>query len=187
MKVTELSVPGVLLLEPRVFKDERGFFVEQYRAERYGEAGITRPFVQDNLSKSSRGVLRGLHYQHPYDQAKLVSVPHGKVLDVAVDLRVGSPAFGTSVAVELSGDEQQQLYIPRGCAHGFFVLSDWALLHYKCDEIYHQESEGSVRYDDPELGIAWPEVSPTLSAKDAAAPLLRDIDHSKLPRFGSFE
>ncbi len=185
MIIIEQSIPGVLLIRPRVFQDDRGFFVEQFRTERYAEAGIVKPFVQDNLSRSTKGVLRGLHFQQPHPQAKLVSVPHGRVLDVTVDLRVGSPTYRSFVAVELSSESQEQLYIPRGCAHGFCVLSDWALLHYKCDEVYRQDCDRAVRYDDPQFGIPWPDMDLVLSPKDAVAPLLDAIDPETLPQFST--
>lgn len=183
MKVTQLEIPGVLLIEPKVFGDQRGFFVEQWQAERYAAHGMARPFVQTNLSRSAAGVLRGLHYQEPHPQAKLVSVPHGKVLDVAVDIRVGSPTFGKYVARELSAENQHQLYVPRGCAHGFCVLSEWALLHYMCDDVYRPDCDHGLRYDDPDIGINWPNATPVLSEKDAQSPRLRDVPPESLPRF----
>lgn len=183
MKVTELSIPGVLLIEPRVFGDARGFFVETWQRERYAEAGLKDSFVQDNLSRSVRGVLRGLHLQHPNAQGKLVSVPFGAVIDVAVDVRVGSPTFGKSVAVELSGDNHHQLWVPRGCAHGFCVTSEWALFSYKCDNAYSPKDEMSVRFDDPDLGISWPALQYSLSPKDQAAKRLCEIDPALLPKY----
>jgi dTDP-4-dehydrorhamnose 3,5-epimerase len=178
-----LSIPGVLLIEPKVFGDARGFFVEQWHAERYAGVGMSRPFVQDNLSKSSRGVLRGLHLQNPHAQAKLVGVPHGAVLDVVVDVRVGSPMFGRWVSAELTGENQHQLYVPRGCAHGFCVVSDWALFSYKCDDLYNPSTELGVRFDDPDVGVQWPEIDVVVSDKDRVAPLLRDIDPAGLPQY----
>jgi dTDP-4-dehydrorhamnose 3,5-epimerase len=183
MKVTELSIPGVLLIEPKAFGDQRGFFLESWQKERYAKAGIPGDFVQDNLSRSTRGVLRGMHLQHPFSQAKLVGVAHGAVLDVAIDVRVGSPTFGRWVGAELSGDNHHQLYVPKGCAHGFCVLSEWALFSYKCDDNYHPEAELGVRYNDPDVGIAWPDGELALSDKDLLHPLLRDIPEDKLPRF----
>lgn len=184
MTVTELDLPGVLLIEPRVFTDERGAFFESWHADRYREAGIHADFVQDNLSVSRHGVLRGLHFQEPYGQAKLVSVLRGEVYDVAVDVRVGSPTFGRTTAVTLSDAEPRQLFVPAGFAHGFVVLSDEAVFSYKCTELYHPEAEQAVRWDDPDLAIAWPEAAPVLSPKDRAAPRLRDIAESRLPRYG---
>lgn len=183
MNLTELPIPGVLLLEPKVFGDARGFFVETWQGARYAQHGIQRPFVQDNLSRSARGVLRGLHLQHPGAQGKLVHVPHGRVLDVVLDVRVGSPTFGQHVAIELSGENQHQVFVPRGCAHGFCVISEWALLSYKCDDVYRPDSELGIRFDDPELAIEWPELDWILSTKDAQNPRLRDIPDNSLPRF----
>lgn len=180
MKVIETRVPGVLILEPRVFGDERGFFMESWNRERYATAGLDVEFVQDNLSLSRRGVLRGLHYQQPCAQGKLVSVLQGAVFDVAVDIRVGSPTFGDWVGVELSSENRRQLYLPEGLAHGFQVTSDSALFFYKCTELYSPECEGSIRWDDPELGIRWPIPRAVLSDKDRSAPLLREISPERL-------
>lgn len=182
MNVTATIVPGVLIIEPRLNGDARGFFLETYQSDRYAAYGIARPFVQDNLSRSAKGVLRGLHVQNPQSQGKLVSVLRGRVLDVAVDVRRGSPTFGGHVAVELSEDNRRQLWIPRGFAHGFLVLSDLADLTYKCDNLYSPGDEFVVRWNDPGLAIAWGVENPLLSARDAAAPLLREI--RDLPNFG---
>lgn len=181
MQTIETTLPGVLIFEPRRFGDARGFFMETFQAERYAAAGITKPFVQDNLSRSARGVLRGLHLQYPNPQAKLVSVLRGAVLDVAVDVRVGSPTFGKSVAVELSEENGRQLFVPRGFAHGFAVLSESADFFYKCDNLYSPKNEIVVRWCDPALGIDWRIENPTVSARDAAAPLLAAIE--SLPRY----
>jgi dTDP-4-dehydrorhamnose 3,5-epimerase len=175
MEVTLTEIPGLLILTPKRFGDKRGFFAEIFNAERYAEAGISRPFVQDNLSHSGRGVLRGLHLQNPKTQAKLVSVMHGAVLDVAVDVRVGSPTFGRHVAVELSEENGRQFYVPRGFAHGFIVLSELADFFYKCDEFYSPKDELTVRWDDPALGIDWRLPNPSLTPRDAQAPKLADI------------
>jgi dTDP-4-dehydrorhamnose 3,5-epimerase len=183
MNVTELEIPGVLLIEPRVFPDERGFFVETFQTERYRQHGIAVNFVQDNLSRSSRGVLRGLHLQNPKAQGKLVSVPLGEVFDVAVDLRVGSKTFGKWVSALLSGENQHQLYIPEGCAHGFCVLSEVALFAYKCTAPYAPEAQMGVAHDDPDIGIAWPLAAPSLSPKDANLPRLAAISEAQLPRW----
>jgi dTDP-4-dehydrorhamnose 3,5-epimerase len=182
MQIRPTALDGVLVIEPKVIGDARGFFLETWHEPRYREAGITLSFVQDNLSKSRRGTLRGLHLQHPNDQGKLVSVPLGRVLDVAVDVRVGSPTFGRHVAVELSEENHLQLWIPPGFAHGFQVLSDEALFAYKCTAAYAPASELGVRWDDPALGIDWPLAAPTVSAKDAALPVLAAIDPARLPR-----
>jgi dTDP-4-dehydrorhamnose 3,5-epimerase len=175
MKVTLSEIPGVLILEPQRFGDTRGFFAEIFNAKRYGEFGIPGPFVQDNLSRSTHGVLRGLHLQSPNAQSKLVSVIRGAVLDVAVDVRVGSPSFGRHVAVELSDDNNRQFFIPRGFAHGFVVLSESVDLFYKCDAFYAPADELTVRWDDPALAIDWRMRNPFLSPRDAQAPLLADV------------
>ncbi|GAB4263307.1 MAG: dTDP-4-dehydrorhamnose 3,5-epimerase [Thermoleophilia bacterium] len=184
MRVVETELPGVLLVEPRVFGDERGYFLETYQARRYAEAGIPGPFVQDNLSFSRRGVLRGLHYQHPHGQGKLVWVLQGEVFDVAVDIRRGSPFFGRWVGVRLSAENKRQLWIPPGFAHGFCVVSETALFAYKCTDYYAPEAEGAVRWDDPALGIDWPVADPVISAKDAAGLRLAEIPPERLPAYG---
>jgi dTDP-4-dehydrorhamnose 3,5-epimerase len=177
VKVVETAVPGVLIVEPEVFGDSRGFFMETYRVDRYTAAGISRSFVQDNLSRSSRGVLRGLHLQNPGPQGKLVTVLAGRVLDVAVDVRRGSPSFGQHVAVELTDENRRQLWIPRGFAHGFVVMSDTADFFYKCDAPYSPSDEIVVRWNDPALGIEWGIAEPILGKRDAAAPLLAEVDN----------
>ena len=181
MRTIEAPLPGVIVFEPRRFGDARGFFVETFQVDRYAAAGVPGPFVQDNLSRSSRNVLRGLHLQNPNSQGKLVSVLRGAVLDVAVDVRVGSPAFGKSFAVELSEENGRQMFVPRGFAHGFVVLSETADFFYKCDGPYSPRDEITVRWCDPALGIDWRVSDPQVSAKDAAAPLLSDIPN--LPRY----
>lgn len=181
MTVTETALPGVCLIETRLFRDSRGHFSEVYRADRYREAGLDAAFEQDNVSTSTRGVLRGLHLQHPRGQGKLVSVLHGTVYDVAVDVRRGSPTFGQHVGMELSAENGRQLWIPPGFAHGFVVTSEAAVFLYKCTELYAPDCELSVRWDDPNVGIDWPIEAPILSDKDAAAPLLRDIPPDRLP------
>ena len=182
MKVVATALPEVVIIEPKLFGDERGFFLETYQLDRYVENGIARPFVQDNLSRSRYGVLRGLHLQNPSTQGKLVSVLRGKVLDVAVDVRVGSPNFGRHVAVELSEENRRQLWVPRGFAHGFAVLSETADFFYKCDNHYSPKDEIVVRWDDPAIGIAWGIEQPSLAPRDAAAPRLADI--TNLPVYG---
>ncbi len=181
MNVIETELPGVVIVEPRVFRDDRGYFLETWNGARYASAGLPDRFVQDNLSFSTRGVLRGLHYQHPHGQGKLVSVVRGEVFDVAVDVRLGSPSFGKWVGVTLSAETGRELYIPPGFAHGFVVRGDSALFSYKCTEYYQPESEASLAWDDPDLAIAWPEDAPRLSPKDAAAPRLRDVPTDRLP------
>lgn len=183
MDVIETDLPGVLLVEPRVVRDDRGFFLETFHAQRYAHAGIVGPFVQDNLSASRRGVLRGLHFQHPNGQGKLVSVVQGEVFDVAVDIRYGSPTIGRWTGVLLSADNKRQVYIPPGFAHGFCTLSETALCTYKCTDFFHSDTEGSVLWNDPEIGIEWPIASPLLSEKDASAPRLRSLDAFVLPPF----
>ncbi len=176
MKVTTTAIDGVLILEPKVFGDERGFFLESFNQQAFNQAaGQDISFVQDNHSRSARGVLRGLHGQRaPHAQGKLVRVTQGSVFDVAVDVRVGSPTCGQWVGVELSGSNHKQLWIPPGLAHGFLVISDSADFLYKTTAYYRPEAEFAIRWDDPRLAIAWPlnGITPALSAKDAAAPLL---------------
>jgi dTDP-4-dehydrorhamnose 3,5-epimerase len=184
MKITPMSLPEVLLIEPQRFGDARGYFMETWREERYRAAGITLTFVQDNLSRSAQGILRGLHLQHPNDQGKLVYVLEGEVFDVAVDVRVGSPTFGKWTGATLAADDHRQLWIPPGFAHGFYVSSATALFAYKCTAPYSAADEVGVRWNDPDIGIPWPTSAPLLSAKDAALPRLADIDKARLPRFG---
>jgi dTDP-4-dehydrorhamnose 3,5-epimerase len=174
VKVSETELPGVLLLEPRRFGDDRGFFMELFHEQRYAEAGIAGPFVQDNFSRSAKGILRGLHFQQPHAQGKLVQVFAGAVYDVAVDIRRGSPTFGGWVGVELSADNRRQLWVPPGFAHGFCVLSESADFHYKCTDFYSPTSEHGIAWNDPDLGIPWPVKSPLLSPKDSVAPRLKD-------------
>ena len=174
MKVTPTELPEVLLIEPRVFGDARGFFLETFQAERYSAAGVAGAFLQDNLSRSAKGTLRGLHFQEPRAQGKLVLVLRGAVWDVAVDVRRGSPRFGRWVGLELSEENRRQLWIPPGFAHGFCVLSETADFFYKCTALYAPETERAVRWDDPALAIRWPVAAPLLSAKDRAAPTLAE-------------
>lgn len=183
MKVTETKLPGVLIIEPKVFGDSRGFFTETYSVQRYKEAGVDVQFVQDNHSRSTRGVLRGLHYQLTQTQGKLVFVTHGEVFDVAVDVRQGSPTFGQWVGVNLTGENHKQLYVPPGFAHGFCVLSDSVDFMYKCTDYYHPQSEKSVRFDDPDIGVEWP-IDPSeilLSDKDKQGFFLKDAKPEDLP------
>ena len=181
MKIIETSLPGVLIVEPKVFPDARGFFVETYQRERYQAMGLTAEFVQDNLSFSTRGVLRGMHCQNPHSQGKLVQVLQGEVWDVAVDIRRSSPYFGKWTAVTLSSEARNQFYVPPGLAHGFCVLSETALFAYKCTDYYHPTAEVGFRWDDPEVGIDWPVKEPILSEKDRKLPLLREIPLERLP------
>lgn len=175
MKIIETKLPGVVLIEPKVFGDERGFFLESFNAQRYAEAGIGGNFVQDNHSRSAKGVLRGLHFQKQFPQGKLVYLTSGAVFDVAVDIRKDSPTFGQWVGVTLTAESHQQFYVPPGFAHGFCVLSDVADFHYKCTDYYHPEDEGSVRWDDPDVGIKWGIDQPVLSPKDAKAGFIKDL------------
>ena len=178
MKIVETTLPGVLIIEPRVFGDARGFFLESWNAQSFANAGLAMDFVQDNHSRSARGVLRGLHYQLENPQGKLVRVTQGAVFDVAVDIRRSSPHFGQWTGVELSAVNHRMLWIPPGFAHGFMVMSETADFLYKCTTLYHQPSDRSLRWNDPAIGIAWPDVGtePLLSAKDEAAPLLADAE-----------
>ncbi|WP_018175268.1 MULTISPECIES: dTDP-4-dehydrorhamnose 3,5-epimerase [unclassified Thioalkalivibrio] len=183
MKVTETSLPGVLIVEPRIFGDRRGYFLETYHRDRYSEAGIPGQFVQDNLSFSCCGTLRGLHLQHPHAQGKLVQVLQGEVFDVAVDVRRGSPSFGKWTGVWLSAENHRQFWIPEGFAHGFCVVSETALFSYKCTDIYHPDCELSIRWDDPDIGIDWPPVRVSLSDKDSAAANLAAVPEDALPAY----
>ena len=175
MKVIETALPGVLIIEPKAFGDHRGFFLETFQVERYREAGITLPFVQDNHSRSQRGVLRGLHFQKTRPQGKLVSVSRGAVYDVAVDIDPASATYGQFVGVELNDDNHRQMWIPPGYAHGFCVLSEVADFQYKCTDFYFPADEGGLLWNDPDVGIPWPITEPQLSAKDANNPRLRDL------------
>ncbi|MFK8012508.1 MAG: dTDP-4-dehydrorhamnose 3,5-epimerase [Marinicellaceae bacterium] len=183
MKVTQTKLDGVLVFEPKIFGDERGFFMETWNYERYREAGLDAKFVQSNLSKSSQGVLRGLHFQNPKPQGKLVQVLKGEVYDVAVDIRKGSPTFGQWHAELLSADNHKQLYIPEGFAHGFCVTSDFAIFSYMCTNLYDASADNSLLWNDPEIGIDWPITNPSLSEKDKNAVKLDTINPSKLPKY----
>ena len=182
MRVTLVDIPGVLLIEPNVVRDQRGCFVETYHEQRYGEAGMTERFVQDNYSRSVRDTLRGLHFQEPHAQGKLVMALEGVVYDVVVDVRKGSPSFGKWYGVELSGENLLQIYIPSGCAHGFCVTSGTAAFMYKCTEYYSLKDERGILWNDPALGIAWPAITPILSEKDQANCTLATMD-TELPLY----
>ena len=170
------DIPDVQIIEPTVFGDDRGYFMETYQIDEFAAAGIDKPFVQDNQSRSTKGVLRGLHFQKTHPQAKLVRVLSGEVFDVAVDLRRGSETYGRWAGVVLSGENKKQFLIPRGFAHGFLVLSEHAEFTYKCDDFYHPEDEGGLRYDDADIGIVWPgRDTPILSEKDQNWPALRAL------------
>ena len=184
MNVKETKLPGVLILEPDVFSDERGFFLETWNSTRYEDAGIKGPFVQDNVSFSQRGVLRGLHFQYPQSQAKLVQVLSGQVVDVVVDIRVGSATFGRWASEVLSDTNHRQMYIPPGFAHGFCVTSETAVFSYKCTSFYNAATEGGIIWNDPDLNIEWPMKEPIVSSKDANCLRLKDFPIDKLPHLG---
>ncbi|RPD50712.1 dTDP-4-dehydrorhamnose 3,5-epimerase [Paracnuella aquatica] len=175
------AIPGLVIVTPKLFQDSRGYFFESYNRKPFVENGITADFVQDNQSRSTYGVIRGLHYQrHPFAQAKLVRVLQGTILDVAVDIREGSPTFGQHFAIELSDENCKQLYLPAGFSHGFSVLSETAVVSYKCDQYYNKESEGGIRFDDPALGIDWwvPTANAIVSDKDLLLPVLSEAHHN---------
>ena len=185
MKIIDTKLAGVKIIEPKVFDDSRGFFFESYRRDRYQEAGIVLPFVQDNLSRSKYGVLRGLHYQLQHPQGKLVSVVRGEVFDVMVDVRYNSPTFGQWFDTILSDTNHRQLYIPPGYAHGFCVLSEVVDFHYKCTDYYHPEDEQGVLWNDAAIGIKWPElkINPIMSPKDIKYKPLAEVAKELLPKF----
>ena len=182
MNVQELSIPGLKLISPKAFGDSRGWFLESWQSDRYRDFGMPH-FVQDNLSRSSKGVLRGLHLQSPFSQAKLVTVFEGEVFDVAVDLRQGSPSFGKWHGELLSADNHRQFFIPEGFAHGFQVLSDSALFFYKCSDFYHPEAELTVQWNDPSIGIQWPGSDVVLSQKDQKGIELKHLPKERLLPF----
>lgn len=182
MKFVETELAGVVLIEPDVFNDPRGYFLETYHAGKYAGGGVAGPFVQDNFSHSVRGTLRGLHYQLKHAQGKLVMALAGRIFDVAVDIRQGSPTFGRWVGVELSGETRRQLYVPPGFAHGFCVLSETADVLYKCTDLYSPEDERGIIWNDPTLAIAWPVTDPLVSQKDRSYRTLREM-HKDLPSY----
>lgn len=185
MKVVETELPGCLLLEPQVFGDERGFFFESFNHDKLAAHGLAPGFVQGNVSRSARGVLRGLHYQWPKPQGKLVSVLEGEVWDVAADIRRGSPTFGQWTAAVLSAENKRHFWIPEGFAHGFVVLSETALFTYLCTATYDRDADAGVRWNDARLAIDWPVAEPILSAKDASAPFIDDIAPERLPTYAA--
>ncbi len=187
MKIRETSLPGILLIEPNIFGDARGSFMEIWSAQRYAEAGIDAPFVQDNVSRSKARVLRGLHLQHPHGQGKLVQVLAGAIFDVAVDLRVDSANFGRWYGTTLSAENARQLWVPAGFGHGFCVTGDEATFVYKCTDYYAPEAEFGVVWDDPEIAVDWPVTAPIVSEKDAALPRLSEIRKDRLPHVGTVE
>lgn len=180
MQILQTKLPGAVIVEPDVFGDARGFFLETWNSTRYSAAGLDMNFVQDNLSFSRQGTLRGLHFQNPNAQGKLVSVLVGEVYDVAVDIRRDSPTFAQWVGVRLSAENKWQFYIPPGFAHGFCVTSETAMLAYKCTSAYDAQADAGIRWNDPELGINWPITDPLLSEKDRLAPYLRDVPTERL-------
>lgn len=184
MKIEETKLPGVLLISPDVFGDHRGYFKETWNRRKFAEAGLDLDFVQDNLSYSRKGILRGLHFQNPQPQGKLVQALQGEVFDVAVDIRKGSPTFGEWFGAVLSAENHLNLYVPPGFAHGFCVLSEMALFAYKCTDFYSPSTEHSIRFDDPDIGIQWPlDGQPSLSAKDEKGLLLKDFPEALLPLY----
>jgi dTDP-4-dehydrorhamnose 3,5-epimerase len=183
MKVIETSLPGALIIEPQVFGDTRGFFYESYNKGQWEKAGINADFIQTNVSRSAKGVLRGLHYQWPNPQGKLVSVLEGEVYDVAVDIRRGSPTFGQSLGIMLTAENHRHFWVPEGFAHGFCVLSEFATFTYQCTALYDREADAGIRWNDADLGIDWPLNAPLLSDKDGKTPLLRDVAPERLPVF----
>lgn len=183
MKVIETDLPGCLVFEPRVFGDDRGFFYEAFNHDKLAPLGLAPKFVQGNVSRSARGVLRGLHYQWPKPQGKFVSVLEGEVWDVAVDIRRSSPTFGRWAAATLSAENKRQFWVPEGFAHGFVVLSEVATFHYLCTATYDPQADAAIRWDDASLAIDWPVSAPSLSDKDARAPFLADIAADRLPSY----
>jgi len=175
MKITKTKIPEVLVIETDVFGDERGYFMETHHQKRYSQYGIDRNFVQDNLSFSSKNILRGLHFQQKYPQAKLITAIQGEIFDVAVDVRPTSKTFGKWVGVTLSDKNHKQFFIPEGFAHGFCVLSDMAYVYYKCSDLYHPEDEAGIYWDDPEIGIDWPVKNPVISSKDQKNPSFKSF------------
>jgi dTDP-4-dehydrorhamnose 3,5-epimerase len=182
MDIKETSLSGLLLIEPRCFRDDRGFFLESFQAERYRDKGIRDVFVQDNHSRSRQGVLRGLHFQIKRPQAQIVTVIRGRIFDAAVDLRPGSPTFGRWYSVELNDEGPRQLYMAPGFAHGFCVLSDFADLHYKVSRLYDHKDEGGLIWNDGHVGIRWPIDAPVISERDSSYPLLSELDAAHLPQ-----
>lgn len=181
MRTIETSLPGCVVIEPAVFEDDRGFFFEAWNAQKSAPHGLPAAFVQSNVASSTRGVLRGLHYQWPNPQGKLVGVLEGEVYDVAVDIRRGSPAFGRWTAAVLSAANRRQMWIPEGFAHGYVVLSERAVFSYLCTAPYDGAADGAIRWNDPAIAIDWPVTGPVLSPKDRNAPLLAEIETTRLP------
>jgi len=183
MNIKETNIPGVLILEPKVFTDDRGYFLETWNSMRYEQAGIPGPFVQDNISFSTKGILRGLHFQYPQSQGKLIQVLLGEVMDIVVDIRVGSPTYGQWISEVLSESNHRQMYIPPGFAHGYCVTSEAAIFSYKCTDFYNPATEHGIIWNDPDIGIEWPTAQPVLSKKDAIYPRLKEFQPENLPQF----
>jgi dTDP-4-dehydrorhamnose 3,5-epimerase len=183
MRLLKTSLEGVVILEPHAYEDNRGYFMETYQMERYRDLGIEVPFVQDNVSCSRKRTLRGLHYQYPQAQDKLVQAITGEIFDVAVDIRRGSPTYGQWVSALLSDENHRQLFVPGGFAHGFCVLSETAYVLYKCSNYYSPETEGGILWSDPDLAIQWPVQDPLVSPKDTAHPWLCQVARNRLPFF----
>jgi dTDP-4-dehydrorhamnose 3,5-epimerase len=183
MKVTQTKLPAVLVFELDAFGDDRGWFLETFSRRRYEQAGIKLSFVQDNASFSAKNILRGIHFQYPHSQGKLVQVISGEVFDVVVDIRLGSPTFGQWIGENLSSLNHKQIYIPPGFAHGFCVLSDTALFSYKCTDYYSPAAEGGIIWNDPDLRIGWPVPTPIVSGRDSGFPRLKDVPKDKLPKY----
>ena len=183
MKIIETDLSGCVVIEPAVHGDARGFFYESFNAQRFADAGFDVRFVQTNVSRSARGVLRGLHYQCPNPQGKLVSVLEGEVYDVAVDIRVGSPTYGRWAAAMLSADNKRHFWVPEGFAHGFAVLSEHATFVYQCTTLYDRAADAAIRWNDAVLAIDWPVAEPSLSDKDMNAPFLADVPRERLPTY----
>jgi len=184
MNIIKTKLHGLLILEPKVFPDDRGYFLETWNSKRYEQAGIPGTFVQDNISFSKKGILRGLHFQHPQPQGKLIQVLSGEVVDVVVDIRIGSPTYGQWLGEVLSETNHRQMYVPPGFAHGYCVTSKSALFSYKCTDFYNPATEQGIIWNDPDIGIKWPMAQPVLSPKDAAYPRLKDLRPDNLPQFG---
>ena len=183
MRIVQTALPGCVVIEPAVHGDSRGYFYESFHAQKFAEAGLDLRFVQTNVSRSARGVLRGLHYQWPNPQGKLVSVVEGEVYDVAVDIRHGSPTFGRWIAAMLTAENKRQFWIPEGFAHGFCVVSDYATFVYQCTALYDRDADSGIRWNDGEIAVDWPVAQPLLSDKDQRAPFLAEIAREKLPAY----
>ncbi len=181
MNIIKTQIPDLLVLEPEIVTDDRGFFMETFQSKRYEECGINCPFVQDNISESIQGTLRGLHYQYPHSQGKLVQVISGSVFDVAVDIRRGSPSYGKWFGTEISAENKRQLWLPSGCAHGFCVISGTALFSYKCTDFYNPKTEHTIIWNDEEIGIDWPVSEPVISSKDANGIKLKNMPLENFP------